>query len=56
MLGIPAYLRPSEGKQVLSLISVPVFATSECILTCYSLGHCYYAVIATLLDLVGIEP
>lgn len=56
LLGIPAYLRPSEGKQVLSLISVPVFATSECILTCYSLGHCYYAVIATLLDLVGMEP
>jgi len=48
LLEIPTYLRPSEGKQLLSFISVPTAVVFEQILTCYSLGPCYSAVIAML--------
>lgn len=47
-LEIPAYLRPSEGKQLLSFISVPLAVAFEQILTCCSLGSCCSAVIAAL--------
>ena len=43
---IPAYLRPSEGKQILSFVSVPMAVAFELTLTCCSLGLCCYAVIA----------
>ena len=43
-----AYLRTSEGKQLLSFSSVPVAAAFEQILTLCSLGPCCSAVIAVL--------
>jgi len=48
LLEILAYLRPSEGKQLLSSTSVPKAVAFERILTCYSLGPCCSAVIAAL--------
>ena len=45
-LEIPVYLRPSEGKQLLSFISVPSAVASEQVLACCSLG------LATLLSLL----
>lgn len=48
LLEIPASLRPSEGKQLLSFISVPTDVIFEHILTCCSLGSCYSAHIAAL--------
>lgn len=42
-LEIPAYLRPSEGGQILFLISVPMVAAFEYIRACYSLRVCYLA-------------
>ena len=48
LLEIPAYLRPSEGKQLLSFISVPaVVAFGQVHILC-SLEPCYSAVIAVL--------
>jgi len=47
-LEIPAYLRPSEGKQLLSFISVPTAVAFGQIFTCCSLGPCCSAVIAVL--------
>lgn len=47
-LEIPAYLWPLEGKQIVSFVSVSMAAASEYILTCCSLGLCYYAVIVVL--------
>ena len=38
LLEIPAYLRLSEGKQLLSFVSVPIVVASEQILTYCSLG------------------
>ena len=38
LLEIPVYLQPSEGKQPLSIISVPMAVAFEQILTCCSLG------------------
>jgi len=46
LLEILVCLRPSEGKQLLSFISVLV--TFEQLLTCCSLGHCCSVVIAVL--------
>ena len=48
LLEIPGYLRPLEGKQLLSFVSVLVAVVFEHILTCCSLGLCYYAVIVVL--------
>jgi len=48
LLEIPAYLRLSEGKQLLSLISVPMAVEFEQILACCSLEPCCFAVIAML--------
>ena len=48
LLEIPAYLRLSEGKQLLSFVSVPVVVASEQILTYCSLGPCYSTIIAVL--------
>jgi len=48
LLVILAYLRPSEGKQLLSFISVPVVVAFEQILTCCSLRLCCSVVIAVL--------
>jgi len=49
-LGISVYLRPSEGKQLLSFFFSPVsmVAEFEHILTCCSLGLGYSAAIAAL--------
>ena len=42
LLEIPAYLRPSKGKQTFSFVSVPTAAAAlGLILTCCSLGLCY---------------
>lgn len=46
MLGIPAYLRPSKGKQSFSFVFVHVAVASEQVPTCCSLGLCYSVVIA----------
>jgi len=46
LLEIAAYLRPSEGKQLLPFISVPIAVAFEQILTYCSLGTCYSRVIA----------
>lgn len=46
LLGIPAYLRSSRGKQILSFVSVSMGAAFEHILTSCYLGLCYYTVIA----------
>jgi len=48
LLEIPAYLKPSEGKQLLSFISVPMTAAFVQILACCSLGPCCSAVIDVL--------
>ena len=48
LLEIPVYVRPSEHKQLLSLISVPVAVVFVQTLTCCSLGSCCSAVIAVL--------
>ena len=48
LLEVPAYLKPSKGKQLLSFISVPMAAVFEQILTCWSLGPCCSAVVAAL--------
>ena len=45
LLEISAYLRPSEGEQLLSFIFVPIAVVLEQTLTC-SLGPCCSAVIA----------
>jgi len=39
---------PSEGKQILFFVSVSTVVVFEQILTCYSLGPCYSAVLAVL--------
>mgnify|MGYP001864640469 CR=1 FL=1 len=41
MLEIPAYLRSSEGKYLLSFISMPMAVAFEQILSCCSQGPCY---------------
>ena len=46
LLEIPAYLRPSKGKQLFSFVSASTAAALELILTCRSLGLCCPAVIA----------
>ena len=48
LLEIPASLRSSEGKWILSFISVLVAVAFEQVLTCSSLGPCYSAVTAVL--------
>jgi len=52
LLEIPAYLRPSESKQLSSFVSVPTTVASlswfEQTLACCSLGYCYFAVVAVL--------
>jgi len=45
LLEIPAYWWPSEDKQLLSFISMPVAVAFEQILACCSLGPCCSAVI-----------
>jgi len=47
-LEIPAYLKPSKDKQLLSFVSVSMAAAFGLILTCCSLGLCHPAVIAVL--------
>jgi len=47
-LGMPAYPRPSKGKQILSFVSVFTAAAFEHIGTCCSLMLCYPAVITAL--------
>ena len=47
-LEIPVYLRPFEGKQFLSFISLLTTAQFVQILNCCSLGPCYSALIAAL--------
>ena len=47
-LELPVSLRPSEGKQLLSFISVPTAVVFEQILACCILGLCCSAVIAVL--------
>ena len=46
--GGPCVLRPSEGKQFLSLISVPAAVVFGQILTCYCQGSCCSVVIVVL--------
>ena len=48
LLEIPVCLRPSEGKQLLSFISVPRAVAFEQVLACCSLGSCCSAGIAVL--------
>ena len=55
LLGIPVYLRPSKGKQLLSFISVPMTAAFVQILACCSLGLCYSAVIAEISIVLQIQ-
>jgi len=47
-LEIPAYVRPSEGKHLLPLVSVPTAIVSEQIFTCCSLMMTAEHVIITL--------
>jgi len=54
-LEIPAYLRPSKGEQMLSFVSVPMAAAFEHILTCYSLGVCYSAIIAVFHHITALH-
>jgi len=61
LLEIPVYLRPFEGKQLLSFISVTTAVAFEQILTCCSLGPCCSAVIAAFFHhitpaLKGVHP
>ena len=44
LLVIPVYLRSSEGKQILSFVSVSTAVAFEHILTCCTLRLHYYAV------------
>jgi len=55
MLEIFVYLRPSEGKHLLSFISVPMAVVCEQIFACYSLGPCCSALIALSVALQGSE-
>jgi len=48
LLEITVYLKPSEGKQLISFISVLSAIAFAQTLTCCSLGPCYSAVIAVL--------
>ena len=48
LLEIFVYLRPSEGKQCLSFVSVLAAVVFEHFLTCYGLGPCCSAVLAVL--------
>ena len=49
LLEIPTHLKPSEGKQILSFVFVPMAVGLEEIFTCCcSLGSCCSAVIAVL--------
>ena len=48
LLELSVYLRPSEGKRLLSVISVLTAVVFEQTLPCCSLGPCYSAVIAVL--------
>ena len=48
LLEVPAYLRPSEGEWIFSLISVPSAAAYEHLLLYSSLGPCCSAVTAVL--------
>jgi len=48
LLEIPAYLRPSESKQILSFVSVPPAVAFEQVFTCCNLGPCCSAVTAAL--------
>ena len=48
LLEIPACVQPSEGKQLLSFISVPRAVAFEQVLACCSLGSCCSAGIAVL--------
>ena len=54
-LGVLAYLRLSEGKRLLFLISVPTAVTFEWILTCCSLGSCCSAAIVVLSIMLQME-
>jgi len=47
-LEILAYLRPSEGKQLLSFVSVLMVIAFENILTYCTLGPCYCVITAVL--------
>ena len=47
-LEVPAYLRPFEGKHILSFVSVSTAVVFEQVLACCSLGPCCSAVIAAL--------
>ena len=47
-LKIFVYLRPSDGKQLLSFLSAPMAVAFEQVLACCSLGPCCSAVIAAL--------
>ena len=48
LLEILVYLRPFEGKQILSFVSVSTAVVFEQVLACCSLGPCCSAVIAAL--------
>ena len=48
LLEIPVYVRPSEDKQLLSLISVPVAVVFVQTLTCCSLRSCHSTIITVL--------
>ena len=47
-LAVSVHLRPCEGKQLLSLVSVPIAVVFVQVLTCCSRGLCYSVVIALL--------
>ena len=48
LLEMPAYLRPSKGKQGFSFLSVSMAAAFGLVLTCCSLAICYPAIIAII--------
>jgi len=55
LLEILVYLRPSEGKELLSFIFVPIAVAFEQVLACCSLGPCCSAVIAVL-SIASLSP
>jgi len=50
LMEIPAYLRPSEGKQLLSFVSVLTAVVFEQVFTCCSLGL-YYSTVPVALSI-----
>lgn len=46
LLEIPAHLRPSEGKKILSFVFVPMAVAFEQVFTCCSIGLAVHCVMA----------